>query len=66
MVYYKCNTLTCQNNCTAKWLNEHFKKILGYFNLNISCDLLKLIRGQTIAAFDRFTSEHADEYHGIA
>ncbi|KEO75452.1 hypothetical protein EL17_00935 [Anditalea andensis] len=54
LYYYKCCTIGCKNNRSAKWLNGHFKKILGYFNLSAEPGLTKLIREQTVATFNNF------------
>jgi len=38
--YYKCNTVGCGNNKSAKTLNERFAKILEAFKLDVAADVV--------------------------
>ena len=60
--YYKCNTVGCGNNKSAKSLNHAFARILEYFKLDITVELIDLIRKQTIATFNQLTEGHQDAY----
>ncbi len=55
--YYKCNTGSCANNKNANVLNDRFAKILGHFKLNVSSEVVDLIKRQTIATFNQLTQE---------
>ena len=53
--YYKCNTKGCNNNKSAKDLNNAFKDILQVFNSPLSLDLEKLLTSQMIATYNQLT-----------
>jgi site-specific DNA recombinase len=58
--YYKCCTAGCCNNRSASVLNERFASILNYFNLNISADVINLLKTQMIATFNQLTKDQQD------
>jgi site-specific DNA recombinase len=58
--YYKCCTTGCCNNRSASVLNERFASILNYFNLNISADVINLLKTQMIATFNQLTKDQQD------
>jgi site-specific DNA recombinase len=60
--YYKCNTVGCGNNKSAKSLNGSFANILNYFSIGQSADLNKLIRKQSIATFNQLSKGSQEEY----
>lgn len=53
--YYKCCTQGCSNNRSASVLNDRFASILSYFNLNVSPDIIKLLKIQMTATFNQLT-----------
>ena len=61
--YYKCNTVGCGNNKSAKSLNEAFARILEYFKIDINIELIDLIKKQAIATFNQLTKGNEDAYH---
>lgn len=60
--YYKCCTIGCGNNKSAKSLNQTFANILEAFRLDVAKDLLTLIKNQTIATFNQLTKGQEDEH----
>jgi len=60
--YYKCSTLGCGTNRNANVLNERFAELLEYFRLDLSPDVLQLIKQQAIATFNQYTKGYQDEY----
>lgn len=62
LYYYKCCTIGCCNNKSAKWLNTYFGNILEYFKLDITPEMTMLIRDQAIATFNKFTKGNEDEF----
>lgn len=59
--YYKCNTVSCGNNKSAKSLNDRFAAILGYFKLDATSEMINLIKAQTIATFNQLTKSTKDQ-----
>lgn len=59
--YYKCNTPSCRNNKSAQVLNGTFASIAERFTLNISSDLVNLIKTQMVATFNQKMGDQVDE-----
>ncbi len=53
--YYKCNTRGCNNNKSAKDLNNAFKDILQAFTISLTPELEKLLTSQMIATYNQLT-----------
>jgi site-specific DNA recombinase len=60
--YYKCSTLGCGTNRNAHLLNQRFADLLEYFRLDVTSDVLPLIKQQAIATFNQYTNGYQDEY----
>ena len=60
--YYKCNTLACNNNKSAKSLNQLFERTLEHFRLDAATGVLDKIRSQAIATFNQLTKGGEDEF----
>jgi len=60
--YYKCSTLGCGTNRNAHVLNQRFADLLEYFRLDLSSEVLHLIKQQAIATFHQHTKGYQDEY----
>lgn len=63
--YYKCNTVGCGNNKSAKSLNQAFAGILEYFKLDVAVELIELIKTQTVTTFNQLTKGHEDAYQQL-
>lgn len=59
--YYKCNTVACGNNKSARDLNQTFEKILSYFKMDDSKELVTLLKTQTIATFNQLMQGQKDD-----
>jgi site-specific DNA recombinase len=65
LYYYKCNTQKCCNNRNANALHSRFAQILEYFRLDVSADVLALIKQQMIATFNQYTKGDEERYQLI-
>lgn len=63
--YYKCSTVGCCNNKSAKSLHEIFATVLDYFNMDFADELITLVKKQTLATFNQLNNAQKDEYSNL-
>jgi site-specific DNA recombinase len=59
--YYKCSTVACGNNKSARDLNSTFEMILSRFKMDDCVELVKLLKAQTIATFNQLMQGQKDD-----
>ncbi len=65
LYYYKCNTVGCGNNKSAKALNAAFSSILRHFSLVLNDYDKSIIKAQLIALYNQSREDSVNTYEVI-
>ena len=65
LYHCKCSTKACNNNKSARALNDLFAQILQTFKVDEAKDMVKAINKQAAAKFNQMTAGDRDDYHNL-
>ena len=65
LYYYKCNTKACNNNKSARDLNNVFEQILHSFRIDQAKDMIRAVNKQAVAKFNQLTVGDQDDYRDL-